>query len=354
MNEGIVEIRKQINALIAESRRRAKRSECLWCGEKITSFCNSHSVPRCVLKNIEIDGKVDYYNSLVELPFLDVDKGIKEAGVFRLLCRSCDSKLFKDYENPSSLKELPTDNMLAEIALKNILVMMNKRLIEREISHFICENKGNSDFISTQLKIEDLDLRDYELDYWRARKAVLGEAEQKNYKIVFWKKIDHIIPIAFQGLVTLYGDLKGNIVNDVYNNDEKVKIQSLHVCLFPLMEESIVCVFCHQDDHNYDEFICQFKALSEEEKLKFLGYLLFVRCEDMLLAKRFPHRTWVINRAGELFRATPGIKVVGSESEQQFKIQQERCQLLYRDTSFPNLFDSKFAFQNTINRHMTN
>lgn len=55
-NEKISELRKEYSRLTNKSKQQAKKSECLWCGKKITRFCNSHSVPQCVLKNIDIDG----------------------------------------------------------------------------------------------------------------------------------------------------------------------------------------------------------------------------------------------------------------------------------------------------------
>ena len=69
-----------------------RKNECLWCGKKITSFCNSHSVPQCVLKNIEVNGKFDYFNTLAELPVMNLDKGLNEAGTFKLLCRDSRKK----------------------------------------------------------------------------------------------------------------------------------------------------------------------------------------------------------------------------------------------------------------------
>lgn len=62
---------------------------------KDNSFCNSHSVPRCVLDNIDTDGKVDYFNAIVNIPFINNDKGLNEAGTFKLLCPTCDGKYFK-------------------------------------------------------------------------------------------------------------------------------------------------------------------------------------------------------------------------------------------------------------------
>ena len=71
--EKIIELRKEYSRIISKSRQQAKKSECLWCGKKITRFCNSHSVPQCVLENIDLDGKLDYFNSMLNLPLINED-----------------------------------------------------------------------------------------------------------------------------------------------------------------------------------------------------------------------------------------------------------------------------------------
>ena len=119
--EKIIELRKEYSRIISKSRQQAKKSECLWCGKKITRFCNSHSVPQCVLENIDLDGKLDYFNSMLNLPLINEDKGIGEAGTFKIICSDCDGTIFRDYEELSKLESQPTEIMLEEIALKNVL-----------------------------------------------------------------------------------------------------------------------------------------------------------------------------------------------------------------------------------------
>ena len=47
-----VPVRKQINKLLREAQNDSKPEECILCGKKQTSFCNSHSIPQMILKNI--------------------------------------------------------------------------------------------------------------------------------------------------------------------------------------------------------------------------------------------------------------------------------------------------------------
>ncbi len=345
MDNSLIEIRKQVSALMNESKRRAKRTECIWCGNKITSFCNSHSVPQCIIRNIEIEGKVDYFNTLAELPVMNPDKGINEAGTFKLLCRNCDSKLFQDYEDLERLKDKPDGRMLSEIALKNLMVMLNKRYIEVELQKVIQESFDVPFYLNMehQMQIKELDLKDFGWEYLRTKRLIQNN-DNDAFNMLFWKKLDYVIPIAFQGQVVLYGDLNGNVVSDIYDFSETNIVKNLHVCLFPLKNESVVFAFYHKDDHEYDRFAKQFSELDEAQQLQLISYILYERCEDMLFAKKFPHRTWIINKIAELFVTTPGVKLVTKETEAYSK-KQELYRLKYRDTSFPNILDSKFAFK---------
>lgn len=40
-----LDVRKRINKMISNARKNAKPKVCALCGEEVTSFCNSHSVP---------------------------------------------------------------------------------------------------------------------------------------------------------------------------------------------------------------------------------------------------------------------------------------------------------------------
>lgn len=68
-----------------DSRAIAKLTKCYYCGKQCDSFCNSHTVPEFCLKNIDEKGKVFYSNSILEIPLLNNDKGVKESGTFRLI-----------------------------------------------------------------------------------------------------------------------------------------------------------------------------------------------------------------------------------------------------------------------------
>lgn len=60
ISEMMIEARKQFSRMLSKGRSTAKLDRCLWCGKQISHFCESHTIPQMILKNISQDGKLDY------------------------------------------------------------------------------------------------------------------------------------------------------------------------------------------------------------------------------------------------------------------------------------------------------
>lgn len=91
-----------------------------------------------ILKTIAEDEKLLHANALVGVEILDIEKRINNAGTFHFICRKCDGILFQDYENREALINYPSDNMLAEIAMKGVLLMLSKRGEEKKLMYINC------------------------------------------------------------------------------------------------------------------------------------------------------------------------------------------------------------------------
>lgn len=126
-----IEINKKVSSLIAEATKNAKLECCILCSKPCSSFCNSHSIPQFALKRIAEDGKV-MLPLQDEILTIGKDTGVNKAGTFHIICRDCDSRTFQLYEDPNAYNSKPTDQMLAQIALKDVLLMISKRNQERE------------------------------------------------------------------------------------------------------------------------------------------------------------------------------------------------------------------------------
>lgn len=107
---------------------------------------------------------------------------------------------------------------------------------------------------------------------------------------------------------------------------------------------SVVFAFYHEDDIEYDSFAEQFSKLEEEEQLAILSYIVYGYCEDMFFAKKFSHRTWLINKVRDTFMETAEIWAFDKDhAEYQKKIKLE--QLKNRDKDFPCILARKFAIK---------
>ena len=87
----IIEVRKKVNKMLSEARKKAKPPKCILCGKEQSSFCNSHSVPKMVLKNIAKAGKL--YRNISKERMINIlrsnlkvttqEKGFFKGGIFK-------------------------------------------------------------------------------------------------------------------------------------------------------------------------------------------------------------------------------------------------------------------------------
>lgn len=276
---------KLMNGLIRKSRLAAKKDSCFYCGEKCDSFCNSHSIPAFCLRNIASNGDVLTLNAIVDNPFLKSKKGVNNSGTFQLICRDCDSKIFCDYENPSNYTKSPTPSMINQIALKNSLKSISKRLIEIEMLNITEAYNGHaSGFCQAKNYINDLDLKEYLNSYNKAKNAI-AKNHTSDYYVCYHEKLDYVVPIAFQASLALIFDFEGNIINDTFYSNPDYKIQNINICIFPLEKETVIIMFIESGDKRYRKFYKQFNKLSLDDKLLALTFIMFAYSEDMYFSK---------------------------------------------------------------------
>ena len=271
-----------INTFVKNSKSEAKRTHCICCGKECSSFCNSHSIPKFCLKNISLNGYLYYSGNLVDIPLFEKDKGLNEAGTFKLICRECDSQIFSDYENPNNYLDAPTDKMLSQIAMKNYLKNIAKRELEIVLYKNLEKVTGNE--LSGLQFINYLDLKEYIEGFRYAKKA--SQSKWNNYYFMhYFEILDYVVPLAFQSSVALVADFEGNPINNIYNASPDYKLSDLHLCVFPLKDKSVIICFTKNGDKRYRNFFKQFRKLSKNEKLKAINYIIFSYSEDVFLYK---------------------------------------------------------------------
>ena len=277
--------KKKMSQINKEVRQASKRDACYFCGKSVTSFCNSHSVPRFCLDNIDTNGEVLTLNTIIDNPLMKSESGVKNAGTFHLICNDCDSTIFSDYENPDNYSAKPTAKMIAQMALKDALKSISKRLFEIELYNYAATmNESAHGIVDVKNAINKIDLNEYENSYRKAKKAI-KKNNTNAYYICYYEKLNYVVPIAFQGSIALVIDFEGNIINYIYNPSPKYILQNIHISILPLKNETIILMYIEDGDNRYRRFYKQFNKLALEDRLAALTYIIFLYSEDMYFSK---------------------------------------------------------------------
>jgi hypothetical protein len=285
-NQNKILTNKKISSIQSEARRTAKLDYCYYCKKPVLSFCSSHSVPQFCLRRIAVTGKVYYANTLIDLPFMSDEQGVGEAGTFQLICRDCDSKIFQEYENPFAYQNIPTSQILAQIAMKNYLQMIGKRLFERALYNLMGTKLGAPySFVSHNQEIISHDLAEYNIAFNRAKFGALGNHDDWYY-LCYYQKLEYTVPVAFQGGIVMISDFEDNIINDIYNMSPDSHIKEIHIAIFPLEKASVIICFIDSRDKCYKNFYKQLKRMPLEEQLSAINYIVFSYSENVYISKK--------------------------------------------------------------------
>lgn len=316
-----------------EAEKRAKLDKCYICGKDCSSFCNSHSVPKFCLKRIAPKGKLYFSGMQQDFPMLGEDKGVSDSGTFHIICDDCDNTCFQDYESPEAYLAAPTGKMLAQIAMKNYLHIISKRLIEKELYTIAAEHSPiNGDFFQSQRNIVDLDLSEYVSAYKRAKIAAKGGHDDWYY-LCYFKEIDYVVPYAAQSKITLISDFDGRIINDIYNLTPNCHVKDLHVAVFPLERKSVIIIFLDSRIKVYRNFYRQLNKLDLPDQLSAINYIIHAYTENVFLSKDIPQATL---------------------SDRAFKEVCQKSDIVLSSSPFANITDGKkFAMEefSLSNRH---
>lgn len=291
----------EFSKLKKQSIKDMKSDECYFCRKKVSGLCNSHTVPAFTLRNIAVKGKLYSMNSMIQLPFMKDKLGVNESGTFHIICKQCDGTIFQDYEKEEAYTDSPACKILAEISLKNSL----KAIYKRKFEHQFIGHTPLSIF-SNQLSVGQLDLREYEILFETSKRVMLKNWNDEFY-LSEYIQLNYTVPVAFQGLIALYIDLCGKIINDIYNYDPNYKIKELQLAVFPLKNKSVIMLFVEKGNRRYREFFKQLSKLSELEKLKIINYMIFAYTEDFLLSPNLDQQ--VLNKLKDVAAKTSTISL---------------------------------------------
>lgn len=337
-----IETKKKLANILKRAKNTAKPDKCIMCDKPQTSYCNSHLIPQMVLKTIADSGKLLSPNTLIGIEILDIEKGINNAGTFHFICRKCDGELFHNYENPDKMKTYPTDIMMAEIALKNMLLMLSKRNEEKEIFNIVQNEMNGFENKEVLDEIQGLDLQEY-LDALDLYKQIIKNNSTGCFQVLYWKKLPYVVPLAAQSPIAVYKDMYGDIINDLYDTNPNYHIQNLHLCVFPIENETIVLLFYHKRDKNYRRLRHQFNSSSDEQCLRFINYLIFAYTEHYFFAKSIRDKIEFDENMIKLSKESNGNPNLGFVNFQDFFTEYIPVSM----NDIPNFLSEEYSLQKT-------
>lgn len=338
-----VEIKKRMNDFLRKCREAAKRETCFYCDKTVESFCNSHSIPKFCLRNIAHGGEVLTLNLIIDNPFMKHEKGVGAAGTFNLICRDCDSKIFSDYEDPNNYNSIPTQKMISQIALKNNLKAISKRLLEIEMYNLLeTMNNDASEICQAKNYVNNLDLKEYVKGYNKAKKAIEKNSD-RDYYVCYYEKLNYVVPIAFQASLALAFDFDGNIINNLYNPSQEYEIKNINISVFPLECESVIIMFIENGDKRYRSFYKQFNKLPLEDKLLALTFIMFAYSEEIYYSKSIEEAVLSSQKLCEA--GVSGLDILSVVSNiDSMKVIKEKYDLNNRK-KIPNLLSEEFKLK---------
>lgn len=353
--EELIEFNKIMAQITKRSEINTHRDFCFLCKEK-KRFVVSHSIPESILHNIAVSGCVDIPSAILGLPKLGESQGIQKAGTFRLLCSRCDNDFFSDYENSINRETIPNGKILAEIALKTYLRELNKKFLEipvfdaPELRKIIYPENPNNivDLLGSWIasrskhmlldrmkKRAELDEKCYLADISYAKKYIDSNCRTNGYYLHYYKQLDYVVPITFQGRITLWGGLDDEMVNCI---NDKEKYSDLHICIFPMRDSTKVFMFTKK----LRRFIKSFNQLGLEDQLRTICYIIFVYSEEIYMHPELK------NKLGDNSSVRDAIISVGQTIHIGGVTNIEQTRALVRRNSltkrhnFPNLLSEKY------------
>lgn len=270
-----------------------KVTECLICKHpfdgaiKNKGICNSHNIPRFILKNTEgifnKNAALATISTISNNPNYQKYAGANKCDTFRLICRNCDGKVFSDYEEATILTNLSAEllsesqNIFRKIALKIIL----------KDYYFYNTVGGSPRYKKTDIKV--------------TRKLInklLNYSQE--YKLIYFNKLDYNVGFTVQdkilpnSLVTLskYGVGKVNDLSKIDINDDVY----IYICVYPIGSETVILMFTDDISTNkYKKYSKYINSVDDAGVLKNISYNLLKFTEKIYFNPNiFTEKIWSV------------------------------------------------------------
>lgn len=233
----------------------------------------------------------------------------------------------------------PSDKLLSEIALKNSLLQLSKRKIEVEIFKEL-KQIGSFSSCDTLEKTKLIDVKEYTKEIQRYKRIIDSDAKGR-FEIIFWKLLPYRTPLAVQTEFALNKDLKNNIINDVFDYSESVRMQNMHLCVFPLENATAIIAFYHKRDYKYLSIQKQIAKLKEDAVLRYLNWLVFKYSENYFFSPSVKTLIENDNNLQRLSQDNNGLSSLGIGKN--FELFGDKKSVSMHD--IPNLLSQEYAIK---------
>ena len=67
-----------------------------------------------------------------------------------------------------------------------------------------------------------------------------------NFRTIFYKELNYVVPVAIQEFIQLFVDFEGNIINSPLSRED-IEEYYIDLCIFPQKTSSIVYIFSEKE-----------------------------------------------------------------------------------------------------------
>lgn len=282
-----IELSKEIGKIKKEANHYTKGTNCMLCGKECSSFCNSHSIPRFIIKNIANNGivytplmtKTNIENE-VKTKIFQSSPGVEKALTFENICRECDNNVFSNVENEEILMKSFDDRTLNLYALKSLLheqytKIKNTNFLNVGASKMHVEDFSNAltfpwayDAIEASREIEDY------------KSAMKNNANIK-HKVIIDKIIDRRVNFCTACQIALPRSYAGKEINNLF--DYSRRLGDIFILVLPLSNEKTrVTMYYRRKYSSYDIVFDEFKSMTIEQQLQAISDLLIIYTENFV------------------------------------------------------------------------
>lgn len=282
--EDYIYFNKYISSL--NSKKSTKEKRCFICNKKNIKYCNSHTIPQFILRNITQNGKLLNTQIFNSAKLLNKETGVNNSQVFHCICSDCDNKIFKEYETKENYQVEPNQLMLKQIALKNHISRFCKHNEEKHTySNILKEIKRGKAYpiadINSIIKVTE---HNYRYNNKRARLILKNLNNSTDlYKLCFYKKLNYTVPYVLQANSVLSLGFNNEKLADTFAFKSFDYADDIHFCIYPLENESVIFIFCDKSLKIYDNFFETLKTKIDNNQLSILNFIAFAYFEDIFL-----------------------------------------------------------------------